>query len=164
MTQFWVRTASHSYPAQTNSFCSIRFLTTSPVKLHMNHGLCQCIMSFSLSSRPLWLAFSINLCLQEFWIDTLNSIYLARRMNFSLKQHFGSGLPMRCIIVWSVFTCILRTVTDSFPKILFGFSVILFWGDLRLANGLDSGHWLWGTALYLTVLLTVLGKAALISE
>ncbi|KAF9524020.1 calcium transporting ATPase [Crepidotus variabilis] len=48
--------------------------------------------------------------------------------------------------------------------ILFGFSVILFWGDLKLANGMDSGHWFWGTTLYLAVLLTVLGKAALISD
>ncbi|TFK23677.1 calcium transporting ATPase [Coprinopsis marcescibilis] len=48
--------------------------------------------------------------------------------------------------------------------ILFGFSVILFWGDLKLADGLDSGHWFWGTTLYLAVLLTVLGKAALISD
>ncbi|PPR02401.1 hypothetical protein CVT26_011369 [Gymnopilus dilepis] len=48
--------------------------------------------------------------------------------------------------------------------VLFGFSVILFWGDLKLADGLDSGHWFWGTTLYLAVLLTVLGKAALISD
>ncbi|KAF8629398.1 hypothetical protein AX15_003453 [Amanita polypyramis BW_CC] len=48
--------------------------------------------------------------------------------------------------------------------ILFGFSVILFWGDLNLADGLDAGHWFWGTTLYLAVLLTVLGKAALISD
>uniref|UniRef100_A0A8H8CP71 Phospholipid-transporting ATPase n=1 Tax=Psilocybe cubensis TaxID=181762 RepID=A0A8H8CP71_PSICU len=48
--------------------------------------------------------------------------------------------------------------------ILFGFSVILFWGDLKLVNGLDTGHWFWGTTLYLAVLLTVLGKAALISD
>jgi len=40
----------------------------------------------------------------------------------------------------------------------------LFWGDLKLSNGLDTGHWFWGTTLYLAVLLTVLGKAALISE
>ncbi len=49
-------------------------------------------------------------------------------------------------------------------QVLFGFSVILFWGDLKQATGLDSGHWFWGTTLYLAVLLTVLGKAALISE
>ena len=40
----------------------------------------------------------------------------------------------------------------------------MFWGDLQLSDGLDSGHWFWGTTLYLAVLLTVLGKAALISE
>ncbi|KAF7362154.1 Phospholipid-transporting ATPase [Mycena venus] len=48
--------------------------------------------------------------------------------------------------------------------LLFGFSVILFWGDLKQATGFDSGHWFWGTTLYLAVLLTVLGKAALISD
>ncbi|OCH92040.1 calcium transporting ATPase [Obba rivulosa] len=48
--------------------------------------------------------------------------------------------------------------------ICFGFSVIIFWGDLKQATGLDSGHWFWGTMLYLIVLLTVLGKAALISD
>jgi phospholipid-transporting ATPase len=53
---------------------------------------------------------------------------------------------------------------NSPNKLLYGFSVILFWGDLKLSHGLDSGHWFWGTTLYLAVLLTVLGKAALISE
>ncbi|KAF7315191.1 P-type phospholipid transporter [Mycena indigotica] len=48
--------------------------------------------------------------------------------------------------------------------VLFAFSVVLFWGDLKQATGLDSGHWYWGTMLYLAVLLTVLGKAALISD
>ena len=48
--------------------------------------------------------------------------------------------------------------------VLFAFSVVLFWGDLKQATGFDSGHWFWGTMLYLTVLLTVLGKAALVSE
>lgn len=71
---------------------------------------------------------------------------------------------MHCIIAWSVSTCILHTIADALFKILYGFSIILFWGDLRLADGLDSGHWFWGTTLYLAVLLTVLGKAALISE
>lgn len=52
----------------------------------------------------------------------------------------------------------------DFVQVLFGFSIILFWGDLKQVNGYDSGHWFWGTTLYLAVLLTVLGKAALISE
>ncbi|KAF7321513.1 P-type phospholipid transporter [Mycena kentingensis (nom. inval.)] len=48
--------------------------------------------------------------------------------------------------------------------LLYGFSIILFWGDMKQATGYDSGHWFWGTMLYLAVLLTVLGKAALISD
>lgn len=48
--------------------------------------------------------------------------------------------------------------------VLFAFSVVLFWGDLKQANGLDSGLWFWGTTLYLATLVTVLGKAALVSE
>ncbi|KAG5645430.1 hypothetical protein DXG03_006254 [Asterophora parasitica] len=48
--------------------------------------------------------------------------------------------------------------------VLYGFSIILFWGDLKQSDGLDTGHWFWGTTLYLAVLLTVLGKAALISD
>jgi phospholipid-transporting ATPase len=49
-------------------------------------------------------------------------------------------------------------------QVAFGFSIILFWGDLKQSAGYDSGHWFWGTMLYLAVLLTVLGKAALVSE
>ena len=49
-------------------------------------------------------------------------------------------------------------------QVAFGFSVILFWGDLKQSTGYDSGHWFWGTMLYIAVLLTVLGKAALVSE
>lgn len=41
----------------------------------------------------------------------------------------------------------------------------LFWyGDLMLGDGRIAGHWVWGTALYGAVLLTVLGKAALITS
>ncbi|KIJ26520.1 hypothetical protein M422DRAFT_272396 [Sphaerobolus stellatus SS14] len=54
--------------------------------------------------------------------------------------------------------------TLSFYNLLFGFSVIMFWGDFKQASGLDTGHWFWGTTLYLAVLLTVLGKPALISD
>ena len=47
---------------------------------------------------------------------------------------------------------------------LFAFSIVLFWGDLKQSDGLDCGLWFWGTTLYLATLLTVLGKAALVSE
>ncbi|ORX35777.1 putative calcium transporting ATPase [Kockovaella imperatae] len=48
--------------------------------------------------------------------------------------------------------------------ILFAFSVLVFRNDLLAADGKNSGLWVWGTTLYLAVLLTVLGKAALISD
>jgi len=53
---------------------------------------------------------------------------------------------------------------DLDNQVLYAFSIVLFWGDLKQVDGLDTGHWFWGTTLYLAVLLTVLGKAALISE
>jgi phospholipid-transporting ATPase len=49
-------------------------------------------------------------------------------------------------------------------QLLFTLSLCVFWGDLKLPDGTDTGLWFWGTTLYLMVLLTVLGKAALISE
>lgn len=42
--------------------------------------------------------------------------------------------------------------------------MVLFWGDLKETTGYDSGHWVWGTILYMMVLITVLGKAALVSD
>ena len=50
------------------------------------------------------------------------------------------------------------------PQILFAFSALVFRNDLLASDGKNSGLWVWGTTLYLAVLLTVLGKAALISE
>ncbi|KAG5658725.1 hypothetical protein KAF25_007278 [Fusarium avenaceum] len=41
----------------------------------------------------------------------------------------------------------------------------LFWyGDLIQGDGKIAGHWVWGTALYGATLLTVLGKAALVTN
>lgn len=48
--------------------------------------------------------------------------------------------------------------------LLFTFTCLAFTGDLIASDGKGSGLWVWGTTLYMTVLLTVLGKAALISE
>jgi len=49
-------------------------------------------------------------------------------------------------------------------QILFVFSILVFHDDLLVWDGKNSGLWVWGTTLYLAVLLTVLGKAALVSE
>ncbi|TDL18612.1 calcium transporting ATPase [Rickenella mellea] len=63
-------------------------------------------------------------------------------------------------------TAFWQWVANAFyhSLVLFAFSVILFWGDLKQATGFDSGHWFWGTTLYLATLLTVLGKAGLVSD
>lgn len=49
-------------------------------------------------------------------------------------------------------------------QVLFFFSFAVYYGDLIASDGKASGLWVWGTTLYMGILLTVLGKAALISE
>lgn len=41
---------------------------------------------------------------------------------------------------------------------------IIFWDDLILPQGWMAGQWIWGTTAYIATLVTVLLKAALISE
>ncbi|QSL64765.1 hypothetical protein MERGE_002067 [Pneumocystis wakefieldiae] len=48
--------------------------------------------------------------------------------------------------------------------ILYFMSIHIFENDLPQADGKIGGHWVWGTTLYATVLATVLGKAALITD
>ncbi|KTW29213.1 hypothetical protein T552_01169 [Pneumocystis carinii B80] len=48
--------------------------------------------------------------------------------------------------------------------ILYFMSIYIFENDLPQADGKIGGHWVWGTTLYATVLATVLGKAALITN
>ncbi|KAK3058945.1 aminophospholipid translocase [Extremus antarcticus] len=48
--------------------------------------------------------------------------------------------------------------------ILYFVSELLYWDDHVLPNGKIAGHWVWGTALYTAGLVTVLGKAALITN
>ncbi|GKT47937.1 putative phospholipid-transporting ATPase NEO1 [Colletotrichum spaethianum] len=48
--------------------------------------------------------------------------------------------------------------------ILYVFGELIWYGDLIQGDGQIAGHWVWGTALYAAVLLTVLGKAALITN
>ncbi|EPQ26729.1 uncharacterized protein PFL1_05708 [Pseudozyma flocculosa PF-1] len=44
------------------------------------------------------------------------------------------------------------------------FVTIAFWGSPQLSSGHESYSWIWGTTLFLAVLVTVLGKAALVSD
>jgi phospholipid-transporting ATPase len=48
--------------------------------------------------------------------------------------------------------------------ILYGVSVLIWRQDGILPNGTVAGHWVWGTALYTAALVTVLGKAALMTN
>jgi len=48
--------------------------------------------------------------------------------------------------------------------LLYFISALIWWRDGVLSDGKISGHWVWGTALYTAALVTVLGKAALITN
>lgn len=54
-------------------------------------------------------------------------------------------------------------LTHAFVQVIYVVSVAIL-GDLVLPQGWVAGQWVWGTTLYLSALLTVLAKAALISE
>jgi hypothetical protein len=79
-----------------------------------------------------------------FWLWVGNALY-----------HSIVRIPFSCVPTGGIYYHL---------QVAFGFSVILFWGDLKSSRGYDCGHWFWGTMLYIAVLLTVLGKAALVSE
>nr|UUJ75284.1 aminophospholipid-translocating P4-type ATPase [Verticillium dahliae] len=64
---------------------------------------------------------------------------------------------MKVFIEW-----LLNAVYHSI--ILYVFGELIWHGDLILENGQIAGHWMWGTALYAPVLLTVLGKAGLVTS
>jgi phospholipid-transporting ATPase len=49
-------------------------------------------------------------------------------------------------------------------QVIYVFTAAIFNQGLILTHGWIGGQWVWGTTLYLTTLLLVLGKAALISE
>jgi phospholipid-transporting ATPase len=48
--------------------------------------------------------------------------------------------------------------------ILYIAAEIIWWDGLIQGDGKTADHWVWGTALYGAVLLTVLGKAALVTN
>ncbi|KAF4976204.1 hypothetical protein FZEAL_7096 [Fusarium zealandicum] len=48
--------------------------------------------------------------------------------------------------------------------VLYIWSELFWYGDLVQGDGQIAGHWVWGSALYGAVLLTVLGKAALVTS
>ncbi|KAH8922693.1 aminophospholipid-transporting P-type ATPase [Atractiella rhizophila] len=47
---------------------------------------------------------------------------------------------------------------------IFGIGLLVFWDELILAQGWIAGQWIFGTAVYVAVLILVLGKAALLTD
>ena len=131
-----------------------------------NHGLCHFITSYSRSSPLLSSASSISLSRRASLTDIPSCTCWDSQTRSSRKLRSGYGLAMRFTIASYVHppSIIRLIISINFLQVAFSFSIILFWGDLKQSTGLDSGHWFWGTTLYLAVLLTVLGKAALVSE
>jgi hypothetical protein len=167
MTQFWVGLYHKS--SSSRRFLSPRsFLSSiiSPAKSPTNHGLCHFIMSYSRSFPLLSSASSISLSQRASLTDIPSCICWDSPTRSSRKLRSGCGLAMRFTIAsYACLPSIIRLIIFiEFSQVAFGFSIILFWGDLKQSKGYDSGHWFWGTMLYLVVLLTVLGKAALVSE
>ena len=48
--------------------------------------------------------------------------------------------------------------------LLYFVSELIYWNDGPLRNGTVAGHWVWGTSLFTAGLVTVIGKAALITN
>lgn len=48
--------------------------------------------------------------------------------------------------------------------LLYFLSELIYWDDSPMRDGKTSGHWVWGTSLFTSGLVTVLGKAALITN
>lgn len=62
----------------------------------------------------------------------------------------------------SFFSWILNGFYHSL--ILYLFSELIWYWDLPQGDGKIAGHWVWGTALYSAALVTVLGKASLVTN
>jgi hypothetical protein len=164
MTQFWVRRYG-----DTVSHCSFRCSTLSSTtflgKWRTNHGRSRYTTLYSRSCPHSSSASSTSSCLPASSTATRSCTCSGRGTSSSPRPRSGCGSRTPCSIVWCVFEydgCSQCRLTHI--QVAFGFSIILWWGDLKLSNGLDSGQWFWGASLYMSVLLVVLGKAALISE
>ncbi len=75
---------------------------------------------------------------------------------YSLGQN-NSFFKIRVFLSW-IATAVYHSI------ILYVGGVLLWPHDGQQGDGLVAGHWVWGTAMYGAVLLTVLGKAALVTN
>ncbi|KAJ6602154.1 calcium transporting ATPase [Mycena sp. CBHHK59/15] len=119
------------------------------------------LQNIVLYMTQFWFAFFNNFSGQIAYESWTLSMY---NVLFTLLRHSSSlyisdrrrVLHETAFWLWVVMRC-----TTASPLWLLHHLVL---GRPQQATGFDSGHWYWGTVLYLAVLLTVLGKAALISD
>ncbi|KIJ50021.1 hypothetical protein M422DRAFT_65774 [Sphaerobolus stellatus SS14] len=154
MTQFWVR-ISHSSPNPT------RALTIFPPLPPPVHPQFSFFNNFSgqIAYESWTLSFyNVLFTLLPPLVIGIFDQFVSVRILDRYPQLYILGQQNAFFTKTAFWLWIINALYHSL--LLYGFSIILFWGDLKQASGLDTGHWFWGTTLYLAVLLTVLGKAA----
>jgi len=88
--------------------------------------------------------------------------FISARLLDRYPQLYGFGQKN---MFFKVKTFVGWILTAVYHSIILYIGAELFWyDDLIQGDGQIAGHWVWGTALYGAVLLTVLGKAALITN
>jgi len=84
--------------------------------------------------------------------------YLSARMLDRYPQLYGQNFFSKKMF-WG------WTINAFYHSLLtYIFVTVAFWGSLQEPGGYMTYSWIWGTTLYFAVLVTVLGKAALVSE
>jgi phospholipid-transporting ATPase len=88
--------------------------------------------------------------------------FISARLLDRYPQLYGMGQQNKFFKIKTFVSWILTAVYHSIILYIGGEA---FWPDDGIqGDGQIAGHWVWGTALYAPVLLTVLGKAALVTN
>ncbi|GAA5937294.1 hypothetical protein JCM1841_006032 [Sporobolomyces salmonicolor] len=88
--------------------------------------------------------------------------FVGARMLDRYPELYKLGQQNKFFSVTIFWQWIINALIHSFA--IYVITVAIFWDGLILAQGWVGEQWVWGTTLYLTALLTVLAKAALISD
>ncbi|CAG8739235.1 14284_t:CDS:2, partial [Racocetra persica] len=88
--------------------------------------------------------------------------YISATMLDRYSQIYKYGIESESFNVRNFWRWVLNALFHSL--VIYLVSTFIFYDDLVLMNGQIAGHWCWGTAVYTSVLVTVLGKALLITD
>ncbi|CCU81255.1 plasma membrane calcium-transporting ATPase 1 [Blumeria hordei DH14] len=152
-------------------------------KLLLVHGA----WSYQRVSKVILYSFykNITLYMTQFWVKVIYESW-----TLSFYNVFFTVLPPLAMGIFDQF--ISARILDHYPQLyqlgqknvffrmhsfaswvgngflhsllIYIFSQLIWSRDLPQGDGKTAGHWVWGTGLYTTVLATVLGKAALITN